>query len=420
MRVPDTVAELPSPVDRAGRLSTRNARIYLAYRVLTLAIVDRAIFVIFLLHKGFDAYQIGILQGVFFVANILFEVPAGMFGDAFGRKRSVLLGLAAYCLYALGVMVSDGFVAFLCLYALLGTALALVYGSDTALLYDSLVADRRVTDFNGIQLRANALGLISGALAVLAGGLLQELSWNAVYAAYFVVYALALAAWSFAAEPPRLAAEGQAAEHEPPGKEVMRGEVMRELFAFLRGHWRGVALPILGFTAFAACTSPFFTFSQALFKGNGFSIETITWFFFAAQMLIGVVYLVMQRTMSFLRFYPVVIASTLLTTAVLASMWFNVVAVDFAGFFLVMIINPIVTVVANEYFNKRLPSRIRASFLSLIGLCMSVTIAVMYFLYSYLAKSLAIHQVMASSSLIAACAFGIFIVACCVDTGEEA
>jgi hypothetical protein len=200
----------------------------------------------------------------------------------------------------------------------------------------------------------------------------------------------------------------------------MRGEVMRELFAFLRGHWRGVALPILGFTAFAACTSPFFTFSQALFKGNGFSIETITWFFFAAQMLIGVVYLVMQRTMSFLRFYPVVIASTLLTTAVLASMWFNVVAVDFAGFFLVMIINPIVTVVANEYFNKRLPSRIRASFLSLIGLCMSVTIAVMYFLYSYLAKSLAIHQVMASSSLIAACAFGIFIVARCVDTGEEA
>ncbi|AOJ07157.1 MFS transporter [Burkholderia mayonis] len=406
----ESVAEAPSAVAAGYALSARNERIYLAYRVLTLAIIDRAIFVIFLMHKGFDAYQIGILQGVFFLANIVTEVPAGMFGDAFGRKRSVLLGLLAYCVYALGVIVSDGFVPFVCLYALLGVALALVYGSDTALLYDSLVVDGRVSHFNRVQLRANALGLISGAFAVLAGGLLQKVSWNAVYAAYFAIYAAALAAWCFAMEPPEA----------PTEKNTGRKDVTKELFAFIRGHWRSVALPILGFTVFAACTTPFFTFSQALFKENGFSVEHITWFFFAAQMLIGVVYLVMQRTMSFLGFYPVVLASTLLTAVVLASMFFNVAAVDFTGFFLVMIINPIVTVVANEYFNKRLPSRIRASFLSLIGLCMSLTIAVMYFLYSYLAQYLAIYKVMAATSLIAACACAIFVVARCFDTKEEA
>ncbi|KVD80383.1 MFS transporter [Burkholderia sp. ABCPW 14] len=406
----ESVAEAPSAVAAGYALSARNERIYLAYRVLTLAIIDRAIFVIFLMHKGFDAYQIGILQGVFFLANIVTEVPAGMFGDAFGRKRSVLLGLVAYCVYALGVIVSDGFAPFVCLYALLGVALALVYGSDTALLYDSLVVDGRVSHFNRVQLRANALGLISGAFAVLAGGLLQKVSWNAVYAAYFAIYAAALAAWCFAMEPPEAATE----------KHAGRKDVTKELFAFIRGHWRSVALPILGFTVFAACTTPFFTFSQALFKENGFSVEHITWFFFAAQMLIGVVYLVMQRTMSFLGFYPVVLASTLLTAVVLASMFFNVAAVDFTGFFFVMIINPIVTVVANEYFNKRLPSRIRASFLSLIGLCMSLTIAVMYFLYSYLAQYLAIYKVMAATSLIAACACAIFVVARCFDTKEEA
>lgn len=406
----ESVADAPSAVEAGYALSTRNVRIYLAYRVLTLAIIDRAIFVIFLMHKGFDAYQIGILQGVFFLANIVTEVPAGMFGDVFGRKRSVLLGLVAYCAYALGVIASDGFVPFVCLYALLGVALALVYGSDTALLYDSLVVDGRVAHFNRVQLRANALGLISGAFAVLAGGLLQKVSWNAVYAAYFAIYAAALGAWCLAIEPPEASAELSAG----------RKDVTKELFAFIRGHWRSVALPILGFTVFAACTTPFFTFSQALFKENGFSVEHITWFFFAAQMLIGFVYLVMQRTMSFLGFYPVVLASTLLTAIVLAAMFFNVAAVDFTGFFLVMIINPIVTVVANEYFNKRLPSRIRASFLSLIGLCMSLTIAVMYFLYSYLAQYLAIYKVMASTSLIAACACAIFVVARCVDTKEQA
>lgn len=62
----ESVADAPSAVEAGYALSTRNVRIYLAYRVLTLAIIDRAIFVIFLMHKGFDAYQIGILQACSF------------------------------------------------------------------------------------------------------------------------------------------------------------------------------------------------------------------------------------------------------------------------------------------------------------------------------------------------------------------
>jgi MFS family permease len=385
----------------AGSLVRRNELIYVVYRMLTLSAIDRAIFVIFLLHKGFNAYQIGILQGTFFLANILTEVPAGLFGDVFGRKWSVWLGLLAYCAFGVGMMVSDGFLPFLCLYALLGLALALVYGSDTALLYDSLVVEGRTGDFNRIQLKANALGLISGAFAVLAGGLLQAVSWEAVYAGYFVIYATALAAWSFAIEPPvKESAKGD-----------QKKEVTGELLAFIRKNWRALGLPILGFVVFAACTTPFFTFSQALFKENGFSVQRITWFFCAAQLLIGLSYLVLQRSMSFLGFYPVVLASTLLTAVMLALMFFNVAAIDFAGFFLMMVISPIASVVANNYFNGRLPSRVRASFLSLIGFAMSLSVTVMYFLYSYLAQYLAIYQVMASTALIAACAFLIFIMA---------
>jgi len=391
------------PGEARRSVSSHNELIYIVYRVLTLAILDRAIFVIFLMHKGFDAYQIGILQGTFFLANILIEVPAGLFGDGFGRKWSVLLGLLAYCIYALGVMVSDSFVAFLVLYALLGVALALVYGSDTALIYDSLVLDNRPEDFNRVQLKANALGLISGALGVLAGGLLQMLSWEAVYAGYFLIHATALAVWSFAIEPPLT--------------EAVKGrkEVAGELLLLIRQNWRSVALPILGFVMFAACTTPFFAFSQILFKENGISVQRITWFFCAAQMLIGVAYLLMQRFMASLGLYPVVLASTLLTTVMLALMFFNVAAVDFTAFFLVMVISPIAGVVTTNHFNLQLPSRVRASFLSLIGLCMSLAIAVMYFLYGYLAKHLQIYQVMASTALVALSAFLIFFVAYRID-----
>ncbi|MDQ1815078.1 MFS transporter [Massilia sp. CCM 9210] len=392
---------IPAGPGGGATLVHRNALVYTVYRMLTLAPVDRAIFVLFLIHKGFSAYQIGMLQGVFFLANIVTEVPAGLFGDAIGRKWSVLLGLLAYCLFGLGVLVSDGFLPFLGLYALLGLALALVYGSDTALLYDSLVAEQRTGDFNRIQLKANALGLISGAFAVLAGGLLQAVSWDAVYAGYVVIYALALAAWSFAIEPPlESAVTGSTRKH-----------LTAELLTYIRQNWRAIGLPILGFIVFAACTTPFFTFSQALFSENGFSVQRITWFYCAAQLLIGLAYLVLQRSMSFLSFYPVVLLSTLVTAVMLGLMFFNVTAIDFGGFFLVMILNPIVGVVANNHFNAQLPSRVRASFLSLIGLGMSLTIAIMYFLYSYLAQYMAIYQVMASTALIAVCAFLIFMLA---------
>ena len=252
------------PAGGTAALSKRNTWVYIAFKVLTLAIFDRAIFVIFLLHKGFSPYQIGMLQSIFFLANILTEVPAGMFGDAVGRKWSVLSGGVAYCLYAAGTIFSDGFAMFVALYALLGVALSLVYGSDIALLYDSLVLDQRADDFNRIQLKANAFGLISGAFAVLIGGALQKLSWNAVYGAYFSINLIALLVWCFAYEPP-------VAQHERVKKAVLR-----ELGLFIKRDWRKVAFPILGVTAFSACMSPFYTFSQALFNGNGFSVQHIT------------------------------------------------------------------------------------------------------------------------------------------------
>ncbi len=381
--------------------SVRNERVYLAYRILTLALFDRAIFVIFLLDKGFSLVQIGVLQGVFFLTNILTEVPAGMVGDWLGRKRSVALGLLAYCVYALGAASSTGWIAFLCWYALLGVALSCVYGSDTALLYDSLAAAGRAGDFNRVQLKANALGIMSGALAVLAGGALQTLSWQAVYLAYFGVNAIALMIWSYAREPVRVALPGQPS----------RTAVVAELRGYLAKEGRSMALPILGLAVFAACASPFFTFSQMLFRGHGISVQVITYVYFAAQMGIGAAYLLLQARLAVLGFYPVILASTLLMSVLLALVSLNVLALDFLCFMVLMMINPMVAVVANDWFNRRVPSAIRASFLSIVGLCMSLSIALVYFLAGYLTRYLGLHQVMALAAGLSACAFAAFCAA---------
>lgn len=412
MSPPESGAKLlpvaPPHVDT--RSSRRNEWVYVAYKTLSLAIVDRAIFVIFLMHKGFDAYQIGILQSVFFFANIVMEVPSGVFGDIFGRKRVVMLGLAAYCAYAVGAIYCEGFTQFLGLYALLGVALALVYGSDTALIYDSLAADGRIEAFNRVQLKANAFGLISGALAVLVGGVLQKFSWNAVYVGYLVINVIAMGVWAFAIE-------SAATRHV----HARRGDVARQLLAYIRGHWRQVGLPILGFTIFAACTTPFFAFSQALFNQHGISVQSITWFFCGAQLLVGIAYLLLQRNMHSLGFYPVVLVSSALTAGMLALLFLNIPALAFGAYLLAMVFSPIVSVVTNNHFNVSLPSSVRASFLSLIGFSMSAAIAVMYFLYGEMTKYMPLYKAMAWTAVVPVVAFAIFAVAARYDnTGRQA
>ncbi|MDQ3288337.1 MAG: MFS transporter [Pseudomonadota bacterium] len=387
--------------------SRRNEWVYIAYKTLSLSVVDRAIFMLFLIYKGFDPFQIGVLQSVFFIANMVAEVPSGLFGDAFGRKRSVMLGLGTYCIFAIGVIVCDGFASFLVLYALLGLALALVYGSDTALIYDSLAADGRAEEFNRVQLRANALGLMSGAVAVLAGGALQILSWDAVYVGYLIVNLAAIAVWCFAIEP--------IAVRRPDG----RSDVSRQLRDYIRGNWRRIGLPILGFTVFAASTTPFLTFSQALFNEQGISVQTITWFFCGSQILIGVVYVILQRRMALLGFYPVLLVTTAMTSVLLALLFLNIPAITFGTFLLAMVFSPIVTIVANNYFNVSLPSGVRASFLSLIGICMSAAIAVMYYLYGYMTESMPLHKVMAWTAVVPVLAFAIFVLSARIEMARS-
>ena len=51
--------------------------------------------------RGFSLVEIGIAEGVFHVASLLFEIPSGVISDVFGRKRSMILSQCMFCLSAL-------------------------------------------------------------------------------------------------------------------------------------------------------------------------------------------------------------------------------------------------------------------------------------------------------------------------------
>ena len=71
-------------------IKKQTVRMYLYEAALAFRMVD-AVWVIFLLERGFSLAQVGVAEGIFHITSMIFEVPSGMAADLFGRKRTLVL-----------------------------------------------------------------------------------------------------------------------------------------------------------------------------------------------------------------------------------------------------------------------------------------------------------------------------------------
>ncbi len=111
---------------------------YLYEAALAFRMVD-AVWVIFLLERGFSLAQVGIAEGIYHVTSMVFEVPSGMAADLFGRKRTILLSGALGICSAV-FMTIDGFIGFVyCGMIFSALSLNMASGTQEALVYDSLL-----------------------------------------------------------------------------------------------------------------------------------------------------------------------------------------------------------------------------------------------------------------------------------------
>lgn len=120
----------------------------------------------FFLQKGLSLSQVFLLQSLFSVAFLLWELPSGYIADRFGRAFSIKLSapIAAVAMVAYGF--SSSFWQFTVWELTLALANGLISGVDTALLLDSLKADGREEEFTHASQRMQAFGFGAAALGV--------------------------------------------------------------------------------------------------------------------------------------------------------------------------------------------------------------------------------------------------------------
>lgn len=137
--------------------------------------------------KGLSMAEIMLLQSVFSFSVVLFEVPSGYFGDVVGKKFSIVLGMLLSSVGFMLMYFSFSYVALIFSEIVLGLAASFISGSDSALLYDSLVKAGKADYYVKYQGRFTSAGNFSEAIAGILGGFLATFAIELPVLAHSIV-----------------------------------------------------------------------------------------------------------------------------------------------------------------------------------------------------------------------------------------
>lgn len=142
-------------------------------------------------------------ESVFAATLVLLEVPSGWISDVWRRKYTLAAG-AFFEFIGFGIMMfSDSLLDVMVSQAVIGVGLSLISGTNSAMLYDSLLSMGREGEFRRREGLRNGLGFYSIACASMVSGFMYAHHHMLPLAAGLVAIALAFVAALLMHEPER-------------------------------------------------------------------------------------------------------------------------------------------------------------------------------------------------------------------------
>ena len=151
-------------------------------------------YVLFLLDKGLDFFQVNVINLVFMASIFLLEIPTGAFADSLGRKNSVVIGYAAWALAYLVYFVSGSFWMFVLAEILGAVGACFISGAFEAWAVDTLKFKGFEGKLEGVFARGgiySSVGVVIGAvLGGYIGAVNLALPWLAGAAVLFILFVI--------------------------------------------------------------------------------------------------------------------------------------------------------------------------------------------------------------------------------------
>ncbi|RPH99287.1 MAG: MFS transporter, partial [Calditrichaeota bacterium] len=159
--------------------------------------------VLFFNENGMTLSQVMILQAIFSMSLIAFEVPSGYFSDVVGRRYTLVISTILNSVGLLFMSLSGTFMGFMIAELLLGMSASFVSGTDSALLYDTLESLQRTEEYTKYQGILSSISHFSETLAAIMGGWLAALSLRLPLYVETVLVALTIPVSLMLIEPER-------------------------------------------------------------------------------------------------------------------------------------------------------------------------------------------------------------------------
>ncbi len=133
------------------------------------------IFILYLLDRGFSMTQITLLDAVFWLIMMVFEVPTGAVADKWGKKQSLIFSciLIAAGLFIFGL--AKTYIVVLLAYFLWAVGVTFESGALSAFLYDSLKSMGREAEYSKFAGRGMSIALIAASIGSVTAGYLGKI-----------------------------------------------------------------------------------------------------------------------------------------------------------------------------------------------------------------------------------------------------
>ncbi len=160
--------------------------------------------VFFLLFSSkFSIAQVLQLEGIYYIAVVILEVPSGYISDRLGRRPTLMASAFLLALSYILFFVGDSFDVFVVAKVLMATGFALKSGSDASFHYDSHQSLGRTDGFGDAEARVASLNFRGAGGAALLGGLAGMSNLSLPFALSAIASFLAMGVMAVCVEPTR-------------------------------------------------------------------------------------------------------------------------------------------------------------------------------------------------------------------------
>ncbi|MEO3415355.1 MFS transporter [Roseovarius sp. CAU 1744] len=157
---------------RATTGTARNIALYPWYQFGRNLLFWQAIWFLFF-QARLSAAEAIVLYAIYDIGTTALEVPSGYLSDRIGRRFTLIVSGIATLIGVTLLSFGDGFAIFALAQVFLGASTAFNSGTDSALLFESLVSEGRQDETETQELRAWRFGFIGLALSAVLGGMMS-------------------------------------------------------------------------------------------------------------------------------------------------------------------------------------------------------------------------------------------------------